>query len=215
MSKVWQDFDEGKKYIVDKNPVSPFIEVWHKAGRTVAVNPLVRFPQLFLPLCQTNSGLSDEEERTIENALFHYIAKMDRLSGFNLLSFRLFEIHQDLQQGSYGTQTQQWYGSLTAKDQYALLRGMEQARYEKIPNYHMYRLLMQHFFQGAKVYIYEAEQRVLVYLPEAKSPEKEQTAKQMQKLFLDWLWTAQLFWKWPFGIIDEEQTMHIGGMVIY
>ena len=215
MSKVWQDFDAEKEYIVDTNPVSPFIEVCCKSSRTVKVNPLVRFPQLFLPLCQEDSGFSDEEKPVIENALFHYIAKMDRLSGMNLLALRLLDMHHDIQQGLYGTQVKEWYASLRPRDQYALLRGMEQSRYEEIPLYHMYRILLQHFFQGAKVYIHEAEQQVLAYIPEEESDAKERTAKLLQFLFLDLLWDTRLFWKWPFGIIGEEQTMHMDNMVIY
>ena len=101
------------------------------------------------------------------------------------------------------------------RDQYALLRGMEQSRYEEIPLYHMYRILLQHFFPGAKVYIHEAEQQVLAYIPEEESDAKERTAKLLQFLFLDLLWDTHLFWKWPFGIIGEEQTMHMDNMVIY
>lgn len=215
MSEIWQDFAEAKEYIVDKNPVSPFIEVWHKSGKTVAVNPLVRFPKLFLPLCQEDSGLSEEEERAIENVLFHYLARMDRLSGFSLSSLRLFDIQRDIQHGLYGQRVQQWYASLAAKDQYALLWGLEQSRYEGISHYHMYRVLMQHFFTGTKVYTYEAEHRVLVHIPEEQSAEKEVTAELLQDLLLDWLWDIRLFWKWPFGILGEGQTMHIDGMVIY
>lgn len=215
MFEYWRHFDEHKKYIVDKNPVSPFIEARCYKGDTIYVNPLVRLSGIFLPLCQKDNGLTEQEQERIENELFHCIAKIDRLQGVCQESFHLLAVQKDIKAGKYGKDVQEWYEALPAERQYILLQGLDRWKYEIIPSRSRYRVLMQCFFTGAQIYIYENEHKVLVYIPEKKTREKARTAEILEKLFLDCLFHVRLFWIWPFGIIGHERNMRIGGMVIY
>lgn len=47
MSQIWQDYDKQKRYIVDTNPVSPYVEVFSTRGQVVKVNPLLRFSEIY------------------------------------------------------------------------------------------------------------------------------------------------------------------------
>lgn len=215
MSKLWQDFQTKKQYIIDKNPISPYIEVWDSRPEVVKVNPLVRFAAIFLPLCQKESGLSEAEENEIANKLWHYLARLDRLQGLGTSAFPLLVIQADVEKGKYGTDLAAWYQTLTARQQLPILQGLYQRQHEELPGNDGYRLFLQKFFPGTKVYLYEAEHKVLVYLPYKKTADRVKTAAMVQQLFLDWTFAVRLFWQYPFGLIGRAETMRIGATVVY
>lgn len=215
MSKLWQNYQKEKKYILDKKPPSPYIEVWDSRPAVVKVNPLVRLANIFLPLCQKDSGLTAEEQDEIANKIFHYLASLDRLQGMDTTALHLLAIQKDLENGKYGTEIAAWYQTLNAVQQGRILQGIFQHTNQALPGNELYRLFIQAFFPGTQVYFYDTEQKVLVYLPYPKDAAREKRAAMLQQLFLDWALAIQLFWQYPFGIIGKSETMQLGAMVIY
>lgn len=168
MSQIWQDYDKQKRYIVDTNPVSPYVEVFSTRGPVVKVNPLLRFPEILLPLCQYQEGLSEEVCEDIQNWLLHYLAHLDRLQGVTAGALKREAVEEDIRQGRYGQEVQQGYERLTADEKAILLQAVLHYEEGTMNGRSVYRLTLQRFFPGARVY-YQEDDEFLVYIPAAKS----------------------------------------------
>lgn len=214
MSQIWQDYDKQKRYIVDTNPVSPYVEVFNNRGQVVKVNPLLRFSEILLPLCQPQEGLNEEAREEIQNWLLHYLAHLDRLQGVTARALKREAIEADIREGRYGQDVQQNYKCLPADEKAILLQAVLHYEEGTMNGRSVYRLTLQRFFPGARVY-YQEDDEFLVYIPAAKSDINEKKVRLLELLFLDWLLETKVFWQRHFGIIGYEPTMHIGAIAIY
>ena len=215
MSKIWQNYDIEKQYIVDVNPGSPYVEIYNSRGKVVKVNPLLRFSKIFLPLCQKNTNLSEKKSQIIQNCLFHYLVHIDRLQGTTIHSFQEEMIEQDISCGKYGEKVKSCYECLTVYERTVLLAAMLAHQENPFYNRSIYRLTLQRFFPGARVFYYQKEDTFLVYLPYDKNEQREKKVILLQLLFLDWVLKVRLFWQWHYGVIGDKLTMRIGNIAIY
>ncbi|MCQ5210860.1 MAG: hypothetical protein UCI88_10750 [Megasphaera massiliensis] len=214
MSQIWQDYDKQKRYIVDTNPVSPYVEVFSTRGQVVQVNPLLRFSEILRPLCQPREGLNEAVCKDIQNWLLHYLAHLDRLQGVTAGALKRETVGEDIRRGRYGQEVQQGYKCLTADEKAILLQAVLQHEEGTMSGRSVYRLTLQRFFPEARVYYQEGDE-FLVYIPAAKSEINEKKVRLLELLFLDWLLETKVFWQRHFGIIGHEPTMHIGSIAIY
>ena len=93
MRYIWQNYSAENNFYVEKNPLSPYLEVGNFDEKNIGVNPVVRFYEIFSPLYEFNS---EKNFNALENCLLHYLAQLDLKSGVHLTSFYERKLDIDL-----------------------------------------------------------------------------------------------------------------------
>lgn len=220
MDYLWTGYRRELFYFSDAAPAFPFEErtTFTKQERSgefvesVGINFLLRFSEIFLPLFK---NFTPENRREVENIFYHFLAQLDRNCGKHQFTFVEELLEEELAKNFYGSRAGEIFRQLdsSAKRKVArLLRLQEECEGRKL----FFREAIQDFFAGAKSYFYEDEEKFLLYLPQAESPEGKKIIELSTILFLDISCrTPEIFWGNHFGIIGEPETMRLDQTIIF
>ena len=224
MAYLWQDYTNDKFFYVAEK-LSPYEEISNinSFGKRKAVNPLIRFDEIFEPLFEyitkqkaksNDEDLSKDERQELENIILHFLAILDFRRGISKSSVIEKLIERDILSGFYGETIKHRYRLLTRDKQIIICNLLRKKAADSNKKSYFYQSVQQ-FFSGARMYYYVSQKKFLLYLPYAKTATNERKINLLLDLFFDITSDIEIFWNKHFGILGRTETMCMDKMIIY
>ena len=212
MSYIWQNYGTDKDFYIEENPLSPYLEVGNATENKIGVNPVPRFYKIFAPFFKTN--LSEKNFDAVKNILFHYLAQLDLKSGKHLTSFLESELDKEIRENIFGAWAKEIYLSLAENERRIFLIYFQ--RHESAQGLkNFFFQAVEQFFPKSKFYFHKPEKKFLICLPYSETEHRKNLLDLLIFFLFDIGVEYEFFWNCHFGIIGENETMHLDEVVIY
>ena len=194
MSWLWENYRRDGTYRVAWRPAEPSLEI---GSDPFAVNPLIRFSTVFLPLAEAEERGRPPE---LEDALLRFLARLDINSGLDRRELALRRLDRELRRGWWGEETGATYLILTEEEKLVALNLLFER--EKGSNLGLDRALSQ-FFPGSRAYKVEKSGDILIALPKEETPEDSRKLAFLLDLFLPLRQIVHVSWLNTPCLLDE------------
>lgn len=218
MDYLWRNYSPKTRYELDPSlkHSTPSVEVSFRKDALAIINPLPRFADIFHNWLKQRDLWANQNEKMQElsNFLLHFLAQIDLVSGISSTLIFEDELERALLNGNYGENIGKLFCNLTRERQLTVidfLRRQENSKGRKL----YFREALKEIFPCAKIYFYNPDKIFLICLPQEENITDSNCVSLLVNLFLDVTDKWQIYWRHPFGIIEQEHTMRINGMRIY
>ena len=212
MSYIWQNYSATKDFYIEERPLSPYLEVGNETENKIGVNPVPRFYKIFAPFFKTD--FEEKNFDALENILFHYLAQLDLKSGKHLTSFLESELDKEIREDVFGIEARKIYLSLSENERRIFLIYLQRHESAQGLKNFFFQAVAQ-FFLGSKFYFYEPEKKFLICLPYFETEHRKNLLDLLVFFLFDMGAAYEFFWNCHFGVIGEDETMHLDELVIY
>ena len=110
MAYIWENYNYERRFEVDIENTSSYVEIWDDVGESIKVNVLKRFENIFFPegIIKDSEDFKELEDKYriidkykwISNILLHYLAQLDLLKGITrkeeMIQMKNKEVHKYL-----------------------------------------------------------------------------------------------------------------------
>lgn len=216
MGWLWQNYNPEAFYRVDAKPASPCIEAEEAGdGDIVAINPLPRFREIFLPLFDEEAAWRSLPRETAENLFLHFLARLDRLSGINRAFLQREKLARELENGDYGEKARKLFTELDARERETVCAFL--ARQRETGGRRLFFLECFHvFFPQSVAYCHTPDDMYLFYMGKERNDKDAGIIELLEELFWDISsGRRKYYWHSHFGIIGVNGTMRMGQIRIY
>lgn len=181
----------------------------------VEVNPLYRFAKEFSAVLDINLQEYKKTREILFDCTMHYMANLDLRQGLSKQEYSLYFFMQDLVDGVCGNQAASVLRNFEKTKIRRLLRLILKL-YQCGSSINLFQEVMRCMYHKSIVYANNQEIRqVLVYLGEKETEIERVRLEFLQDMFLPINYKMFLFWEHHFGIMDVDETMLLGEMVLF
>lgn len=207
---------------VPAQKVSPYVEVLQEdinirdiGNGTVEVNPLFRFAREFSDLFDVNlEGLEKTREIFFDISL-QYLVHWDLREGMSKQEYELRFLLRDLLDGVCGKQVSGAITRIPGEKLRFVLR-LIRKRYRCGGSLGLFREGMRCLYPDSLVYASREEaHQLMIYVGKKETEEEQERMELLLGMFLPLCYEVKLFWEHHFGILDVEETMVLGEMVLF
>ena len=179
------------------------------------INPFYRFTNVVNELL--NPDLTGQKELRAElfNMVFHILANLDLQEGLNkrVLTGRL--IIKSIEQGRYGGEIRELFTILNKWEKVIVADGI-QDKYNYLREIEVFKKVFKSIYSDSLIYDFPGkEEELVLFINEKKTPKNQKKEKLLEKLFLPVGLRCRKTWEHHFGIMDVDETMVLGELVIY
>ncbi len=221
--RIWYDYNKNRQYrLGDSSKVSPGLEAAFFEDDVVYVNVNKRLSDVFEPREVVEEDIAvlkmyqDEPKyQELFDVITHYIAMLDRVSGFSMID-GVAEIEQcAIESGRYGEFVKKEFAKLENSHRYIFLNYL--ARYDMAHQKNMLLyLILDEVFGDISVYHEVCTNIVHVYLPVEKSEYNQSFYNLITYVFQHIDTSLEVMWEGEhFGIVGKDENMIIGEIAIY
>ena len=224
MKYVWTNYADENFYCttvgnsIDEQTGHKPILLRGKTARAMGINPLPRFAAIMAPLLEAlpvDDDAATTERQELENILYKFLAQVDFVGANTSLSLITAYFRGELQNGNYGTAIQALFASIPVPEQNIIARHLAQQELGAGRRL-LFREAIEELFPEVRLYFYRDEERFVVWLPFAETEERVKVLSLWEKLFLAVSCREpRYFWQYHFGIIGQDETMHLDETAIY
>ena len=201
MSYIWEKYSSEKHFRIGAR-VCPYLEVFENDLDYIEVNPMIRFSEII-----DLETMKYDNNGDIQNVVFHYLAQLDRVKG--MCSFQALEekIRNEIEKGYWGEVTAIAWNSLTKNDQEIILCDLAQRLLNDNQTYFMETV--GKLFSEASLCYEEKTELYYLYIKEEESNYNKQLLEIVRYLFWNMNKRVLVVWKYHYGIIGCEDSMHV------
>ncbi len=185
-----------------------------KAGQIIEVNPYYRFYDIFKEMYEPEMQEFPNLRQSLTNLFFHELAKNDSLSGMTKEEYYKKLLYQDLENSAYGESAKEAIGLFEREEREVILSGLLR-QYRTGSSLDIFKDMIEELIPNSIVYhSNENFYEILIYVGMKK--EKIITAKIdfLVQMFIDLPYHVDIYYEYHFGIIDIEETMIIGELMM-
>ncbi len=181
----------------------------------VPVNPLYRFSKEFSGICDRNQEGYEQTREMFFDICMQYLVQQDLRQGLSRQEYVLRLLLQDLLGGVYGNRVSETVAGFESKKLRGLA-GLVRRLYRCGSLSGLYQEAVRQIYPEALVYaINEDKRQMLVYVGQKETREERERLEFLEGMFLSVDYEVYLFWEYHFGILDVEETMVMGEMVLF
>ena len=215
MDYLWRGYTIRNKYELDSSlqHSAPPIEVSLRKDNTALINPIPRFFSIFHPLLN-RQDLWNIEEKTVQelsNCLLHFLAQLDRICGISAALIEEDDLKRELLNGNLGESVKRGFSDISSERQKIVIEFLQRQDTENGRKLY-FGDAVKAAFPKSIVYFYNLDEVFLVCLPTKENKEDKECMQLFENLFLDVTAKVQIYWEYPFGIIEQRQTMRMNHM---
>lgn len=212
---------EDIRYIAVRNG-SPYTEVTLETinsrgleEKKVEMNPLYRFSREFSEMFDINLEGYETSRNLFFDCAMQYLVQLDLRQGLSKQEYALRFLLRDLLEGVCGSQAARVTEQFEKDKLHRLLRLILKL-YQCGSSIYLFREVMRCMYSDSMVYANnEAARQVLVYVGIKETETERERLEFLQDMFLPVNYQVFLFWEHHFGIIDVDETMEFGEMVLF
>ncbi len=214
---------ENLRYVLSKN-ISPYSEMNMEdlnynniadEKTEVEINPFYRFTDIINELLNPDITENKEARAELFNIVFHILANLDLQEGLNkrVLTGRL--IIDSIEQGRYGDEIKELFTVLNKWEKVIIADGI-QDKYNYLREIEVFKKVFKSIYSDSLIYDFLGkEEELVLFINEKKTPENRKKERLIEKLFLPVGLKCRKTWEYHFGIMDVDETMVLGELVIY
>ena len=181
----------------------------------VEVNPLYRFAKEFSAVFDLNVEGCEKTRELFFDAVMQYMVQLDLRQGLSRQEYALRFLLKDLLYEVCGSQAARVIQNFEGDKIRRLLR-LIQKLYQCGSSIYLFKEVMRCMYPDSMVYASnEAVRQVLVYVGVKETSEERERLNFLRDMFLTINFQMFLFWEHHFGIIDVDETMEFGEMVLF
>lgn len=201
---------------------SPYTEVVQEMfnnqeveGQEVGINPLYRFAREFAGIFDRNLAGYEDTRRLFFDIFMQYEIRQDLRQGMSRQEYVLRFLLKDLLEGVLGSNGGRILRGIRRGKLKGFLRLILKL-YQCGESIHLFREAMRCIYPDSLVYTSnEMMWQVLIFVGRKETTEEGERLEFLQGMFLPLHYEVYLFWEHHFGIMDVEETMVWGEMVLF
>ncbi|WP_411680955.1 hypothetical protein [Clostridium thailandense] len=181
----------------------------------VELNPYYRFYEIFKDMFSLDNEENLEVRNTLFDILIHFLTDMDLKQGMNKKEYYIKFILQDIKKDVFGKIPKEDLEFFNEAEQ-DMLAGNILRLYITGQSLYLLKDSIRKLFKHSMIYVNcEEKDELLFYIGEEKKDEKLAKLEFVKEIFLPIKFNTKTYWKNHFGVIDVNETMTIGSIVIY
>jgi hypothetical protein len=184
-------------------------------GESIVVNPHYRYGSIFTALLDERTDAHPELRDILFDILAHRLTELDLRSGLCRDEYRAGFLREDIEAGVYGRENaerlRRFPGSALRFVLSALL-----SLYRTGTSMSMFAGLLGTLYPHSVIYLdVRSVRELLIYVGKKKTPDLGAQLDLLCDLFVPADCDTELFWDMHFGLIGVDETMEIGGIMMY
>lgn len=219
MAYIWENYNYERRFEVDIENTSSYVEIWDDVGESIKVNVLKRFENIFFPegIIKDSEDFKELEDKYrnidkykwISNILLHYLAQLDLLKGITrkeeMIQMKNKEVHKYL-----NDELNSFFLRLNQENQYKILNLLVEK--EKRENrVSLFDTALKELFGTVQIYDDSYDEIIYIYVDAEENEYNQKMYELIKTLFKDMFVQDYVMWKNQHpGIIEIEKTMKIG-----
>lgn len=221
MSYIWEKYSEDAKYHISGD-VCPYIEVFDSDGLRIGVNPLIRFSQIFNSTFESDEGsfvfdtllelLGGECVEKIVDVIFHYLAQLDKTKGLDLNQRMIEKISEEIDKGLWGEKAKDLVGKMTTDDKEKILHVLCYRVQNDNQSYFMEAI--GRAFSVSSLCFDKKTNKNYLFIGMEESDYNVNKLELIKLFFWSINRDLTVIWKYHYGIIGCDDTMHINEIQI-
>ena len=212
MAYIWENYSSANEYCVGEGrDISPYFEILTESNAKMRVNPLIRFSAIFSEVFELKKFEINTSK--VENILFHYLAMLDRIKGFDENELFAEYFDEEIRNGYYGKELLCKWDKISVSDRKKLLHVFKLKNSNDFEDNYFFQAI-QKLFKIVSI-IYEKNTKAYyLYIGENETKKKSLTLDVAKLLFWDIQCELRVIWKNHYGIIGIDDTMYISQITI-
>lgn len=184
-------------------------------GEPVEVNAYYRYGAVFGSLLSEDIDEYPEFQSVLFDVIAHFLSEQDLRSGLCRGEYFAKFLREDVLDGSTGRANVKRLDCFSKKQSRLVLAGWLRTHMVGTSMKVFAQLLMA-LYQNSIVYLDARDVReLLIYVGRKKTPELTAQMELLRDLFIPADYDVKLFWEMHFGLIETEETMDIGDIMMY
>lgn len=201
MAYIWENYSIDKHFRIGVR-VCPYLEVFENDLDSIEVNPMIRFTEII-----DADMMKYDNNDDIQNVVFHYLAQLDRIKGLSPFQVMVEGLRNEMKKGYWGEAIAVRWNNLTDQDQEIVLCNLAQRLLNDNQTYFMETV--GKLFSEASLCYEEKTELYYLYIMAEESEYNKQLLEIVTILFWNMNQNVVVVWKYHYGIIGCEDTMHI------
>ena len=224
---ILQDYfenDEKRKQInffVPESRIGAYFEVNNDVisnnktvDNKVPVNPYLRFEGLIIEKSENDKNREIILKESLNNLYFHLFGNVDLMEGLNAYDIILNFIINDVQNGKFGEEVQNYFKYLNKKEKRIIAKYIKKY-YEEDSSFNIFLRAFKEVFSDSIVYRDKTKLRnFLLYINSEKTKNNRMKVKVLSSFFIPFEYKVRVMWKYHVGVIGVEETLQIEEMLI-
>lgn len=217
-----QGIAEEELFFVQAEDYSPFYEqafsclneTKMKAGE-VELNLFLRFADIFQEILSDKGDEFPSFRKYLVDVALHLILHTDLRHGLTKKEVYIKQILEELRNGTFSKGMKKGFEGVPRQKQ-GRVAALMLSQMQNGSSMEIFRRGLRIFYPDAVLYqIRNDRKKLLLYLSDKKTEQKEQMMNLVQEMFLPIHYDLRIFWEYHFGIIGVEDTMKIEEIAIY
>jgi len=193
----------------------PDINVGGITKNPIEVNALYRYSSVFGRLIGEDMSGNDDLRDTLFDLFIHFLSGLDLREGLCRAEYYSKFLHEDISAGLYGASNAKAIGGFSPEQIRHVLAALLRLHRTGASSKLLAKLLRE-LYPHSITYLDTRNQReLLIYIGKKKTTELELQLELLCELFVPIDYVVHLFWNKHFGIIDTQETMEIGDIMMY
>ncbi|MDR0491781.1 MAG: hypothetical protein LBH28_11110 [Oscillospiraceae bacterium] len=230
MNYMWEVLLQGEEQGLGREDIrfepsrtaNPYREVFFKdfnkpilTGGPIDVNAYYRYASVFGPLLDEGMDNHPELQSALFDILAHFLSELDLRSGLCQAEYYARFLREDIAAGLTGRDNAGRLGQFSRKQ--ARLVAACWLRAHKVgTSMKLFAQLLRALYPNSIAYLdARGVRELLIYVGKIRTPELAAQLELLRDLFVPADYDVKLFWDMHFGLIDTEETMEIGNIMIY
>lgn len=219
MAYIWENYNYERRFEVDIENTSSYVEIWDDGGESIKVNVLKRFENIFFPegIIKDSEDFKEleykyrniDKYKWISNILLHYLAQLDLLKGITrkeeMIQMKNKEVHKYL-----NDELNSFFLRLNQENQYKILNLLVEKEKRK-NRVSLFDTALKELFGTVQIYDDSYDEIIYIYVDAEENEYNQKMYELIKTLFKDMFVQDYVMWKNQHpGIIEIEKTMKIG-----
>jgi hypothetical protein len=230
MNYMWEALLRGEELGIPKEEIrfvpaktaNPYREVFFDdmnigltAAGDVNVNAYYRYGAVFGPLLDEGMDGSADIRAVLFDILAHYLTELDLMEGMCRAEFHSRFLREDILSGIYGRINAERIVNFDKRGQRLTLAALLRM-YSAGSSMKLFAGLLRELYPRSIAYLDTSGGRtLLLYIGQKKTPELGNQVDMLCDLFIPADYNVKLFWDMHFGLIDTDETMEIGQIMLF
>jgi len=227
---MWEAILQGEEQGIVKEDIrfaparlaNPYREVFFKDinrilldGEPVEVNAYYRYGAIFSALLDEDMNKYTELRKVLFDILTHYLSELDLRQGLCRAEYYFKFLREDIEANLFGPKCGERLKCFTGKQRRLVLAGLLRM-YKAGVSMLLLAQLLRELYPGSITYMdARGVRELLIYIGQKKTPALTAQVELICDLFVPADYDIKLFWDKHFGLIDTDETMDIGNIMMF
>lgn len=173
------------------------------------------YAAVFESLLEEDIDGHDELRSALFDILVHYLSELDLREGLCRAEYYAQFLREDIESGLFGTKNAAVLRFFSKSQERFVLAGLLRL-YRVGPSMRLFAQLLRELYPGSIAYLNTcAGRELLIYIGKKKTAALAAQVDLLCDLFVPADYELRLFWDMHFGLIGVDETMEIGGMMMF